>query len=102
VLPLSLGALDGCLSSHDGLLLLSKPLYLLLDPGEFIFLSLGFIFFCFIPILDFDLVELNFALVDLRQWRWWRRVGIEVLVSSAALIDTCCGGGYVGLLQLNF
>jgi hypothetical protein len=63
VLPPSLAALDGCMSSHGGVLLLSKPLYLLLDPSEFIFLSLGFIFFCFIPILDFNLVELSFDLV---------------------------------------
>jgi hypothetical protein len=39
-----------------------KPLDLLLDPREFIFLGLGFIIFCFIPILDFDLVELSFTL----------------------------------------
>jgi hypothetical protein len=25
-----------------------------------------------------------------------------VLVTSATLAGTCCGGGYVGLLQLNF
>jgi hypothetical protein len=102
LLPRSLGALDGCLSSHDGLLLLLKPLYLLLDPGEFIFLSLSLSFFCFAPILDFDLVELSFALDDLRQWRWWRRDGTEVLVTSADFTSTYCGGGYVGLLQLNF
>jgi hypothetical protein len=98
VLPLSLSALDGCLSSHDGLLLLSKPLYLLLDPGKFIFLSLSFIFFCFIPILDFDLVELGFALDNLRWQRWRRRVGIEVLVTSAGLTGTYCGDRYVGFL----
>jgi hypothetical protein len=65
VLSLSLGALDGCLSSDDGLFLLSKPLCLLLDPSEFIFPSLSFIFFCFVPILDFDLVDLNFTLIHL-------------------------------------
>jgi hypothetical protein len=102
LLPRSLSALDGCLSSHDGLLLLLKPLYLLLDPGEFIFLSLSLSFFCFVPILDFDLVELSFALDDLRQWRWWRRDGAEVLVTSTDFTSTYCGGGYVGLLQLNF
>jgi hypothetical protein len=85
VLPPSLSALDGCLSSHDGFLVLSKPLYLLLDP-------------CVLPILDFDFVELSFALDDLQRWRWWRQVGVEVLVTSASLTGTCCGGGYVGLL----
>jgi hypothetical protein len=89
--------LGGYLFSHDGLLFLSKPLYLLLDPDQLALLSLGFIFFCFIPILDFYLVELSFAWVDLR-WRWWRWVGIEVVVTSTALTSTYYGGGYVGLL----
>jgi hypothetical protein len=66
VLSASLDALGGCLSSHDGLLLLSKLLYLLLDPDQIILLSLDFIFFYFVPILDFDLVEFGFILVDLR------------------------------------
>jgi hypothetical protein len=96
VLSLS-DVLDSCLSSHDGLLFLSKPLYLLLDPDQLALLSLGFIFFYFDPILDFDLVELSFTRVDL-PWRWWRRVGIEMVVTSASLIGTCFGGGYVGLL----
>jgi hypothetical protein len=65
VLPPSFGALSGFLSSHDGLLLLSKPLYLLLDPDQLTLVGLDFLFFYFIPILDLDLVELNFALVDL-------------------------------------
>jgi hypothetical protein len=65
VLPLSFGALSGFLSSHDGLLLLSKCLYFLLDPDQLILVDLGFLFFYFISILDFDLVELGFALVDL-------------------------------------
>jgi hypothetical protein len=96
VLSPSLSTLGGRLSFHDGLLFLSKPLYLLLDPDQLALLSLGFIFFYLIPILDFDLVELNFALVDLR-WRWeW--VGVEVVVTSTALTSTCCGDGYVGLL----
>jgi hypothetical protein len=50
----------------------------MLDPDQFILLSL-------IPILDFDLVELSFALVGLWRWRWWWRVGIEVLITSASL-----------------
>jgi hypothetical protein len=63
---------------------------------------IGFIFFFFVPILDFDLVKLNFALVDLRWRRWWRWVGVEVLVTSAALVGARCGGGHVGLRQLSF
>jgi hypothetical protein len=79
----------------------SKPLYLLLDLDQLALLTLSFIFFCFVPILDFDLIKLSFARVDLR-WRWWRRIGVEVVVISSALTGTCCGGGYVNLLQLNF
>jgi hypothetical protein len=66
VLSMNLDMFGGCLSSHDGLLLLSKPLYLLLDTNQLVLLSLSFIFFCFIPILDFNLVEFGFILVDLR------------------------------------
>jgi hypothetical protein len=95
VLSASLDVLGCCLSSHDGLLLLPKPLYLLLDADQLILLSLGFIFFCFIPILDFDLVEFGFVLVD-SQWRRW--IGVEVLFTSADLADVCYCGGHVGLL----
>jgi hypothetical protein len=91
--------LGGCLSSHDGLLLLPNSLYLLLDPGQLILLSLDFIFFCFVPILDLDLVEFSFILVDLRRQRW---VGVEVLVTSAGLAGACCSGGHVGLLRFSF
>jgi hypothetical protein len=101
VLSPSLSALGSCLSCHDRLLFLSKPLYLLLDPDQLTLLSLSFIFFCFIPILDFDLVELSFSRVDL-QWGWWRRDGVEVVLTSTALTSTCCNGGYVDLLHLNF
>jgi hypothetical protein len=101
VLSPSLGALGGCLSSHDGLLFLSKPLYLLPDPDQLSLLTLSFLFFSFVPIMDFDFVELSFTHVELQQ-RWWRRVGVEVVVTSATLIGTYCSGGYVGLLQLNF
>jgi hypothetical protein len=99
VLPLSLDALSGFLSSHDGLLLLSKPLYFLLDLDQLVLLSLCFIFFCFTPILDFNLVEFSFTLVELRWCRW---IGVEVLVTSTSLAGACCGGGHVELLQLNF
>jgi hypothetical protein len=96
VLPPSFGALSSFLSSHDGLLVLSKHLYFLLDPNQLTLVGLGFLFFCFVPILDFDLVELGIALVDLR--RWWKWFGVEVLVASIALAGNCCGGGHVGLL----
>jgi hypothetical protein len=100
VLPLSFGALSGFLSSLDGLLLLSKPLYFLMDPDQLTLIGLNFLFFCFVPILDFDFIELSFALVNLRRrWKW---VGVEVLVTSVALAGTWCGGGHGGLLQLNF
>jgi hypothetical protein len=100
VLSLSFDALSGFLSSHDGLLLLSKPLYFLLDPDQLTLVSLGFLFFYFIPILDIDLVELGFTLIDLRQW--WRWVCVVVLDTSVTLVGICCGGGHIVLLQLNF
>jgi hypothetical protein len=65
----------------------------LLDPDQLILVNLGFVFFYFISILDFDLVELGFALVDL--WRWWKQVGVEVLVTSVALAGNCYGGDMV-------
>jgi hypothetical protein len=100
VLPPSFDTLSGFLSSHDGLLLLSKSLYFLLDLDQLTLVGPGFLFFCFVSILDFNLVELGFTLVDLQ--RWWKWVGIEVLVTSVALVGNCCSGGHVGLLQLNF
>jgi hypothetical protein len=65
VLPLSFSALSSFLSSHDGLLLLLKHLYFLLDPDQLTLVGFCFLFFYLVPILDFDLVELGFALVDL-------------------------------------
>jgi hypothetical protein len=56
--------------------------------------------------LDFDLVGLSFALVDLWRRRWWRRVGVEVLIASSSLggastftvlAGAYYGGGHVGL-----
>jgi hypothetical protein len=67
VLSPSFGALSGFLSSHDGLLLLLKSLYFLLDPDQLTLIGFDFLFFWFIPILDFNLIELGFALVDLRR-----------------------------------
>jgi hypothetical protein len=87
--------------------LLPEPVYLLLAPDQLVLLSLGFIFLFFVPLLDFDLVELSFALIDLWRQRWWRRFGIEVLITSASLdrantsvvvAGAYCGGGHVGLL----
>jgi hypothetical protein len=46
------------------------------------------------------LVELSFALVDLR--RWWKWVGVEVLVAFVALTGHYYGSRHGGLLQLNF
>jgi hypothetical protein len=69
----------------------------LLDPDQLTLVSFGF--FYFVPILDFNLVELGFTLVDLR--RWWKWVSVEVLVAFVALTGDCCDGGYDGLLQLN-
>jgi hypothetical protein len=70
-------------SSHDGLLFLPKPLYLLLDPDQFIILHRGIVFFCFVLVLDTDLVELSITLDDLRRRRHPR--GRLVLVTSASL-----------------
>jgi hypothetical protein len=95
VLSLSFITLSGFLSSQDGLLLLLKHLYFLMDPDQLTLISFGFLF-CFIPILDFNLVELGFTLVDL-QW-WWKRVGVEVLVALITLTGNSCGGGLGGLL----
>jgi hypothetical protein len=88
-------------------LFLSKPVYLLLCHDQLVILSLGFIFICFILVLDFDSVGLRFALVDLWWQRSWRRVGVEVLMTSVSLggasifvvlAGACYGGGHVGLL----
>jgi hypothetical protein len=77
-----------------------KPLYFLLDPDQLTLASFVSLFFCSVPILDFNLVELGFTLVELR--RWWKWVGVEVLVTFIALAGNRCGGGHGGLLQLNF
>jgi hypothetical protein len=52
VLSKSFGVLSDCLPSHDGFLLLSEPLYLLLYPNQFFLLCCSFVLFCFlIPVL---------------------------------------------------
>jgi hypothetical protein len=64
----SFGALSDGLPSHDGFLLLSKPLYFWLNPGQLLFYC-SLIFFSFlIPILHLDLVELNVAPVISHWW----------------------------------
>jgi hypothetical protein len=88
-------------------LFLSEHVYLLLDPDQLMLLSFGFIFFCFVPILDFDLIGLNFTLIGLWWQRWLWMVGIEVLIASTGLggagastilAGSCCDGEYVDLL----
>jgi hypothetical protein len=43
VLSMSFGALSDCLPSHDGFLLLSEPLYLLLYPNQLFLICCSFI-----------------------------------------------------------
>jgi hypothetical protein len=52
VLFASFDALNDCLPSHDGFLLLLEPLYLLLYPDQLFLFCCNFVFFCFlIPVL---------------------------------------------------
>jgi hypothetical protein len=52
VLSVSFGALSNCLHSHDGFMLLSEPLYLLLYPDQLFLLCNSFVLFYFlIPVL---------------------------------------------------
>jgi hypothetical protein len=59
MLSMSLGVLSDGLSSYDGFLFLSEPLYFLLNPGQLLFYY-GFVFL--IPILYLELVELSVTL----------------------------------------
>jgi hypothetical protein len=60
--------LSDCMSSHDGFLFLSEPLYFLLDPDQFLLLFYSFDFLNFlIPVLHLDLVELRVIMNDLNQ-----------------------------------
>jgi hypothetical protein len=62
VLPLSFGALSDCLSSHDGFLFLTEPLYFLVDPDQFLLLYCSIDFPSFlVPILHLDLIELELS-----------------------------------------
>jgi hypothetical protein len=52
VLHVRFGTLSDCLPSHDGFLLLSEPLYLLLYLDQLFLFRCGFVLFCFlIPVL---------------------------------------------------
>jgi hypothetical protein len=60
--------LSDCMSSHDGFLFLSEPLYFLLDPDQFLLLFYSFDFLNFlIPVLHLDLVELGVIMNDLNR-----------------------------------
>jgi hypothetical protein len=60
--------LSDCMSSHDGFLFLSEPLYFLLDPDQFLLLFYSFDFLNFlIPVLRLDLVELGVIVNDLNR-----------------------------------
>jgi hypothetical protein len=67
-LPARFSALSDCLSSHDGFLFLSKPLYFLLDPNQFLLLCCSFDFLSFLfPVLHLDLIKLGVVVDDLYQ-----------------------------------
>jgi hypothetical protein len=62
MLSMSLGVLSDGLSSYDGFLFLSEPLYFLPNPGQLLFYC-GIVFLDFlIPILYLELVELSITL----------------------------------------
>jgi hypothetical protein len=63
VLFLSFGVLSDSLPSHDGLLLLLEPLYLLLHPDHLFLLCRGFILFRFL------ILVLHLHLIELLLWR---------------------------------
>jgi hypothetical protein len=65
VLPVSLGALDYGLSSHDRLLLLLKPLNFLLDSGRLFHFCFCF-FFDFLVLVK-DMIEIYLSLDYLRR-----------------------------------
>jgi hypothetical protein len=58
VLSARFTALSDCFPSHDGFLLLSEPLYLLLHPNQLFLLYCSFIHFSFlIPVLHLHLIK---------------------------------------------
>jgi hypothetical protein len=59
VLPASFSVLHCSLPSQNGFLLLPKPLNLLLDSGQFLFLCCYFFFSFLIPIIDLDMTKLR-------------------------------------------
>jgi hypothetical protein len=56
------------MSSHDGFLFLTEPLYFLLDPDQFLLLFYSFDFLGFlILVLHLDLVKLRVIVNDLNR-----------------------------------
>jgi hypothetical protein len=55
-------------------------------------LSFGFIFIYLILVMYFYLIEVDFALIDMRWW-WWRRV-VDDLIITVGLRGA---GAYTGL-----
>jgi hypothetical protein len=81
-------------------LFVPKPVYFLLHLDQLVLL--GLIFFYLILVLNFYLVEVGFALIDLwwRRWiGWWRGV-VDVLIISFGLhrAGACYSGRHVDLL----
>jgi hypothetical protein len=74
VLSLSLDLLSDCLPPHEQLLFLPEPIYLLLHSNQLMLFSFGFIFICLILVMYFYLIKVDFALIDMRWWRWQRDV----------------------------
>jgi hypothetical protein len=61
VLSVSFGTLNCNLSSQDGLLFSPEPLNFLLDSGQLFFFYYFVFLIFFVPIIDFDLVELRIS-----------------------------------------
>jgi hypothetical protein len=64
--------------------------------------SFGFIFICLIPVMYFYLIEVDFALIDLRWWRWRRVVdgliifiGLRGARDCTSLAGARCRGRHV-------
>jgi hypothetical protein len=73
VLPFAFGSLSCGLSMCDGFLLLMKPFYLLLNPGELYFYYDFIIENFMFPVFHLDLLKLYVFLNDLKWQRFsWR------------------------------
>jgi hypothetical protein len=53
---------------------LPELVYLLLHLDQLVLFGFGFIFICLVLVVNFYLIEVGFALINLRWWRWWRVV----------------------------